>query len=587
MRILIPLLLLVVAADPALAKVGTDNTPEVIEGQYIVSTPVGAAEFRENLEGSEFTYVEELPFGLHLVQEDQWTSSSKERLRELGAREIQPNFVKRIASARAGGPVDQWALDNPETGADIGAIDAWDDLKSNPGSQKKVRVGIIDTGIDLKAAEFAGRIDFAKSYNFIGSNTNIQDYNGHGSHVAGIIGASHASDARIWGVNPNVEFVILKAFTMYGFATSGSVLKALDAALKANVKVVNASYGSQSYDKAEFEALDRLRKAGVLFVAAAGNQSQDTDEKPYYPAGYDLSNIVSVGASTRTDQPASFSNHGKTTVDVFAPGVDIKSTVVNVRYTNRRQVFSLAMNDTSAREWSSSESIGAGLTADEPWTFVSCGDKAGSCLRFRPPSRYSPSAKYDFFNLRYTKPTVRSDREKRYLVVTSTKYDFPRIDWQHEVTGSILAGGSSSWMLPANYTRGRSNGWITSEADISKPGLFYAGTTAWDQIILGFSTNFSKMAGHSDYRKTESMIDRFTIVNEDPVASSAVELYDGTSMAAPHVAGIATWLFAVRPTLEPHALKAKLIETCAKVTAMSEKSACGGRVRLDEALRRL
>ncbi|MEK7355536.1 MAG: S8 family serine peptidase, partial [Bdellovibrionota bacterium] len=473
--------------------------------------------------------------------------------------------------------------ENPATGADIRAVKAWSYLKTKPESTAKVRVAIIDTGIDLGAKEFTGRIDFAKSYNFIGGNLNIQDFNGHGSHVAGVIGASHDATARIRGVNPNVQLVIYKALTMYGFATSGSILKSLDAALKTKVRVINASYGSTSYDKAEFEALDRLRKAGVLFVAAAGNNSTDTDKKPFYPADYTLSNILSVGASTRNDEPAKFSNYGETSTDVFAPGADIRSTIVKTSFTNRREVFTLAMKDTKASEWTLKEASGVGF-GDAPWKFVSCGDRAGSCLRFKPPSGYSPSAKFDFFNYRYTK-SVKSDPEKHYVAVSTAKYDFPTFGWEHETTGSVLAGDSDLWMLPADYVRGNSTGWTEMESDLSEPGLFYSGTTAWDHIALGYSANFSRMSGYPDYKRTEFLVESVSIYDEEPVAKPALANFNGTSMAAPHVTGMAAWLVALDPSMTPEKIKAKIIATCDPVASMKTKSVCGGRVNLDGAVR--
>ncbi len=560
--------------------------PEVVEGQFIATTGKTLGEFRAALGRGGYRHLEVLPFGYHLVEDEQRRANGPalNGLVLAGAKRVQPNFVKRIALSVEPSAIvaDQWALENP-SGADIRAVPAWQYLRSVPGADRKVQVAVIDSGIDMQSAEFTGRIDLAKSYNFISGDRNLQDYHGHGTHVAGIIGASHAPGSRIRGVNPNVEFVILKAFTMYGFATSGSILKSLNAALNANVKVINASYGSTRFDQAEFDALKKIRAAGILFVAAAGNDGVDTDQKEYYPSGYDLPNIVSVGASTRVDEPAKFSNFGVKTVDVFAPGAEILSTIVDVTFRNRKQVFALDMNDTRANEWKESQATNVGLAAPSGWSHTSCGDTAGACLSFKPAGGYSPSAKFDFFNLLYTKQTVKSDPEKRYAMIAHMKYVFPKVDWSQEVTGSVMAGGISSWMLPAYYQRGET-GWVDREVDLSEPGLFYSGTTAWEQIHLGFSVNFSKMAG-ADYKKTEMAIRKFTIVNEEPVTASTLDRWNGTSMATPHVVGIAAWMFAVNPSAKPEQVRAKLIASCDPVAGMKAKASCGGRVNMDGAVR--
>jgi len=568
-----------ISPNVALSKLGTPELPEYLNGQFIVTTDKGVTEFRQSVEHGGFKYVEELPFGFHLIQGEQKAEAkfARSRLFQVGARTVQPNFTSRVDSAPAN---PQWALDNPATGADIRALNGWKYLAKIPGAERKIRIAIIDSGIDLQSKEFAGRIDLNRSYNFVGSNGNIQDYNGHGTHVAGIIGASHAATSRILGVNPNAEFVILKAFTMYGFATTSSLLKALDAAIKAKVKIINASYGSNQYDPAQFEALQKVQQAGILFVAAAGNDGRDTDVKPYYPANYDLPNIVSVGASDRNDQPAWFSNFGTKSVDVFAPGADILSSVVHVTFKNRQKVFSLAMNDTVDADWKTEQTS---KTYEGPtWTFTSCDGAAGKCLNFRTPKEYSPSERYDFFDIKYLK-SLKSDQEKRYSVITTAKYSFPSIDWDQEVTGSPIAGGNLVWMLPAKYLRKSSTGWTDVEIDISKPVFFYAGTTAWDQIFSGFSVSFSKMAGHPEYRNAQMQVSGFSIVNEEPVSTSAIESYNGTSMATPHVVGIASWLLAKDPSATPEAIKKRIMETCDPVTVLSKKAICGGRVNLYEA----
>lgn len=161
----------------AFPKIGASQAPEFLESQYIVTNAKDPIAFQQTLSGSGFKYVEELPFGFHLVESEQKLEAgvASARLMSLGVRSIQRNYIKRIAaSANSHLNNQQWALDNPATGADIRAKSAWQYLGTIPSAQKKIRVAIIDSGIDLMGHEFDGRIDLEQSYNFVGSNSTLR-----------------------------------------------------------------------------------------------------------------------------------------------------------------------------------------------------------------------------------------------------------------------------------------------------------------------------------------------------------------------------------------------------------------------------
>ncbi len=96
--------------------------------------------------------------------------------------------------------------------------------------------------------------------------------------------------------------------------------------------MINASWGSTQYSKALEDAIRAAGEAGILFVAASGNNSTDNDKRPHYPSNYNLPNVISVAALDRNDQLASFSNFGIKTVHIAAPGKDILSTWLNDSY---------------------------------------------------------------------------------------------------------------------------------------------------------------------------------------------------------------------------------------------------------------
>ncbi len=245
----------------------------------------------------------------------------------------------------------QWNLKNTgvyggTVGADIDAPDAWDLRNSAAG----VIVAVVDTGVrltheDLRGnlwtnageagTDTAGRnkatngvdddgdgyIDDVHGINAINQSGNPDDDYGHGTHVAGIIGATGNNRVGIAGVAWRVQLMALKALDATGEGTISDAIECLDYARAHGAKVVNASWGSYQFtSQALRDAIANLRDAEIIFVAACGNSSSDNDVNPLFPASYEFDNIVAVAASTRTDNASSFTNWGRTTVDLAAPG---------------------------------------------------------------------------------------------------------------------------------------------------------------------------------------------------------------------------------------------------------------------------
>jgi subtilisin family serine protease len=163
------------------------------------------------------------------------------------------------------------------------------------------------------------------------------DDNGHGTHCAGIIGAEGNNNEGIAGINWNVRIMPLKFLGRGGFGTTKNAIEAINYAIDrkqkgVNVRVINASWGSTQYSRALEDAIRAAGEQGILFVAAAGNNSTDNDKRAHYPSNYNLPNVLSVAAVDRTDSITSFSNFGVKTVHIAAPGRDILSTWLNNAY---------------------------------------------------------------------------------------------------------------------------------------------------------------------------------------------------------------------------------------------------------------
>lgn len=252
---------------------------------------------------------------------------------------------------------EQWGLDNDglpfgQDDADIDAPEAWE---LTTGS-REVIIAVIDSGIDYNHPDLAaniwqnqdeiagngiddddnGYIDDIRGYNFAADNADVFDYETHGTHVAGIIGASSNNSVGVSGVSWNVQLMPLRFF---GGPESGSNAAAVNAILYAidnGARVINASWGGSTYSQILADAIAAANDEGVLFVASAGNDEVDNDVYRSYPASYELPNIISVAASTYYDSPANFTNYGRYSVDLMAPGYQIISTTV----TNSYQTFS-------------------------------------------------------------------------------------------------------------------------------------------------------------------------------------------------------------------------------------------------------
>lgn len=175
------------------------------------------------------------------------------------------------------------------------------------------------------------------------------DITGHGTHVAGILGAVGNDGYGIAGVNWNCKIVTLQLYHVVPppnnnpnvIETSDSIIiDAIDYVIDQGIRLSNNSYGAYSYSQCRFEAMSAAEEAGHLFVCAAGNHANDNDVSPFYPASYDLPNIISVAATNNDDELADFggtasgSNYGELSVDLGAPGMAIKSTIWATGHTN-------------------------------------------------------------------------------------------------------------------------------------------------------------------------------------------------------------------------------------------------------------
>jgi subtilisin family serine protease len=241
-----------------------------------------------------------------------------------------------------------WGLRNTgQTGgtadADIDADEAWSVTTGSPDAV----VAVVDTGVDYTHPDLSaniwtnpgevpgngadddanGYVDDIRGYDFFGGDANPQDDNDHGTHVAGTIAAVGSNGVGITGVSWRARIMPLKFLGANGSGDTADAVDAIRYATANGARVINASWGGGGYSQALADAIEDADRAGVLFVAAAGNASTDIDSSPTYPASYQTVGLIAVAASDANDEGSSFSNVGRRSVDLAAPGSAIYSTV--------------------------------------------------------------------------------------------------------------------------------------------------------------------------------------------------------------------------------------------------------------------
>lgn len=276
----------------------------------------------------------------------------------------EPNYIYRLVGGVSSLPNDPelhrlWGLINTGqnvegdagrmagiAGVDIGAAQAW---PVEVGTSE-ILVAVIDTGVnwanpDLQANMFVneaekngqpgvdddnnGCIDDIYGCDFVGNDGDPMDVYGHGTHVSGTIGAVTNNGDGIAGVAWNVRILPVRFLGNNGSGTLADAIKSIDYATAMKVHIMNNSWGGGGFSQALMDSIIRAKDAGILFLAAAGNSSGDNDTRPEYPAAYQVDNVMAVAAIDPRGMLAGFSNYGKNTVQIAAPGVNILSYTMN------------------------------------------------------------------------------------------------------------------------------------------------------------------------------------------------------------------------------------------------------------------
>ncbi len=237
-------------------------------------------------------------------------------------------------------------------GSDINIVPLW---KEGFKGSRKVVVAVIDTGIewthpDLKDNLFTnlaeagdnenngkdndgnGFINDIHGWNFANNTKNSNDDHSHGTHCAGTIGGVGNNGVGVAGVNWEVTLMPVKFLDAQGSGSLEGAVNSINYARMMKVNVMSNSWGGGGYTETLLQAIKAAKDAGIAFIAAAGNETNNNDSNPTYPAAYQVDNVTAVAATDNQDKLASFSNFGAKSVHVAAPGVKVYSTVKGGTY---------------------------------------------------------------------------------------------------------------------------------------------------------------------------------------------------------------------------------------------------------------
>lgn len=445
--------------------------------------------------------------------------------------------------------------DNPGTaGVDLGLEAAWDRITDCSSTV----VAVIDTGIkydheDLAANMWDGSaLGFPNhGYDFHNSDNNPMDDDGHGTHVAGTIGAVGNNGKGITGVCWKVKLMALKALSSAG-GTTANVISSLNWAVDKGAHVVNMSLGGGGSSDPVFEAaLEAANTSNVIVIIAAGNDGANNDSLPTYPCNYKKANTLCVAALTQKNELASFSNYGATSVDVGAPGVNIASTW---------HLSRTAVSDTFATGWNISTNTATTWGAQ---TFSS-----GPTLTI--PSNWNGTNNY-----------VNSTQAKAYK-----SFNFAGIEevWlRFYVLTDLLTGDrirSYAGAGAGDPTGGTAIGTYEGDTNGDAYGYIYRPTTACANATCAVGFRFDSDASGTS---TGGLVAFFETVRF-AAGTSGYNLIEGTSMATPQVAGIVAMIRSRNPTFSKAEILESLLAGGKALPSLAGKTTSGKAINAASAL---
>jgi subtilisin family serine protease len=457
--------------------------------------------------------------------------------------------------------------------ADIDAPEAWEIITGST----EVIIAVVDSGIDYNHPDLVNHIwinpgeipgdgldndgngypDDVLGWDFVDNDNNPVDSHDHGTHVAGTVAAIGNNSSGVTGVCWSAKIMALRFLDAFGAGTTADAVSAIEYANDKGAHIINNSWGGAGEVQALKDAIDA---SSAVVVCAAGNENSDNDSNPFYPASFSTPHIISVAATDQNDNRASFSNYGAASVDVAAPGTNIYSC-------------------RPAREevWSDDFEGAFGWTtggANDFWGLTQEASRSSShSLTDRPNEDYLPNtqsyARTSVIDLSSKSGAVLTFWFKGasqsgdffYVQASDDGVNFDELVLVIDVYQGIYWSGSLSTFAVATADLGAYDGAESFYLQFN----FYS--NADGSVAEGwFFDDVAITAASTTYNGTE------------------YQFMQGTSMAAPHVSGVAALIKACNPSLTNTEIKAAIENNVDSKASLDGKVATGGRLNAYKAL---
>jgi len=429
--------------------------------------------------------------------------------------------------------------------AKIGGPAAWNRTTGSAG----VKVAVVDTGIATDHPDLSANL--VPGFDFVQGDSDPRDFNGHGTHVAGTIGARGNNAIGVTGVDWQVSLMPVRVLDGSGSGSNANVAAGFAYACSHGAVIVNASLGGGGYSTAMRDTIASASCANTLFVVAAGNNGENNDATPHYPCSYgappdNLANVVCVAATDQNDALANFSNYGQS-VDLAAPGVNIPST-----WPAYDTLASEGFEDPFAN-WTTYTAAGLpfGRSTTHAGGVYSAADS--------PAGTYAANS--DTWLYRSTSMASLAGR-----VGCRLTYNL-RLDTQLNHDYFRVYGSADGLNFSGNQWSGSTGGsFVALTTDVSA----YDGSAAFFPA-LRLTSDLDSVTGDGGY------LDDLAL----QCLRAGAEDYNtisGTSMATPHVTGVAALVKAAHPSYTVAQLKHAILTGVDAVGSLSGKVATGGRL---------